>query len=207
MRGEASLTTSSTPITRRQEAARKAIHSAAAAVAACVVYLDPFGHGRAILAAAALTALTVELLRKTTPRFERSFHRAVGVMLRHREREGVTGASTLALGSLAAAWIAPPALAAAGILMAGLGDAAGAVVGRNLGRVRFPGGKSVEGSLACFGVACAAAALIPEVSLATALAGALVTTALEALSLRVDDNLYLPSITALTLRLVGTVAH
>lgn len=207
MDGESSLTTSSTPITRRQEAARKLIHSAASITAALVVLLDPYRHGRTIILAAAMTALTVELLRRISPGTERLFRRAFGSMLRHRERQGITGASTLALGSLAAASVAPPTLAAAGILMAGLGDAAGAIVGRNLGRLRLPGGKSVEGSIACFSVAFIAAGAMPGITPTMALAGALATTTIEAFSIRLDDNLYLPLVATLMLRLVGAIAQ
>lgn len=207
MDGESSLTTSSTPITRRQEAARKVIHSAASAGAAFVVLLDPFRHGRTIIAAAAVTALSIELLRRLSPGAARLFTRAFGKMLRHREAKGITGASTMAVGALAAALIAPPTLAAAGILMAGLGDAAGAIVGRNLGRIRMPGGKSVEGSIACCCMAFAAGAAMPGVTPAMALGAALATTLIEAASIRLDDNLYLPLIATLTLQLVGAVTQ
>lgn len=206
MHAEPSLTSPVTPISRRQEAGRKLIHSAASVAAALIVLLDPYHYGRSIILTGAATALAVELVRRFSPRTERLFQQAFGRMLRHRERRGITGASTLAIGTLAAVYAAPPALAAAGVLMAGLGDAAGAIVGRNLGRLRLPGGKSVEGSTACFVVAYGVAGMIPGITPMMALAGALVATTLEAASTRLDDNLVLPLAATLTLRLVASVS-
>lgn len=205
MHAEPTLMTSPSPISRRQEAGRKLIHSAASVAAALIVLLDPYNQGRSVILAGAATALTVELARRYSPGTERIFEQAIGRMLRSRERRGITGATTLALGTLAATFAAPPPIAAAGILMAGLGDAAGAIVGRNFGRFRLPGGKSIEGSAACFVVACAVAGMIPGITPAMALAGAFVTTILEAASNRLDDNLILPLAATLTLRLAAVI--
>ncbi len=113
-------------------------------------------------------------------------------MLRPRETTGLTGATTLALGFLIAGLLFAPRFAGAGILFAGVGDAASALVGRAWGRTRFPGGKSLEGSLAFLLAAFAAGWVAPGIPVLTAALAALVTTLVEALPSAIDDNLTLP---------------
>lgn len=192
---------STAQISERDELWRKLIHSAASVGAAGILVLDPFGYGRMIIAAGAATAVTVEILRRVSPQVGKLFTRSVGRMLRERERNGISGGATLAIGTLAAALAAPPMIAGAGILIAGLADAAAAIVGRRFGRTRIAGGKSLEGSVACFSTAFLIALAIPGTAPLGALATALAVTLLEALKLPFDDNLYLPLFTALALRL------
>lgn len=187
------------------EVARKAIHLAATIIAALIVLRVPAPHARAALLAATAVAITVEVVRRVSPRTNRLFNRALGSMLRTREAGRVTGATTLAAGFLATALVAPPNLAAAAILMAGVGDAAGALVGRNFGRIHLPGGKSIEGSIACLVAATLTALAVPDVTPVLALAGALVTTTLEAAAGRFDDNLLLPPATALAMLALSSV--
>ncbi len=187
-----------------REISRKLIHLAGSLAAALIMLLTPPRPARAIILAAAATAIVTELIRRLSPRGNRLFKQLFGTMLRTRERGGITGATTLALGFAAAAFVAPPTLAAAGILMAGIGDAAGALIGRYFGRHRLAGGKSLEGSAACFIAASAVALLIPGITIAMAMAAALVTTLLEAAIGTFDDNLILPLAAALTLQAVSS---
>jgi dolichol kinase len=188
-------------ITGGRELGRKLIHLAGSVAAALIILLAPTGPARASLLAAATLALTIELVRRISPYWNRRFNRIFGVMLRNRERGGITGATTLPLGFVAAALLTPPTLAGAGILMAGIGDAAGALIGRYFGRHRIPGGKSMEGSAACFAAAGLVALLVPGITIPIAIAGALVTTLIEAAIGSFDDNLILPLAAALTLQI------
>jgi CDP-diglyceride synthetase len=98
-----------------------------------------------------------------------------------------------ASGYVAAATLFPGGPAVAAVLVAGVGDAAAAVVGKRWGRLRYPGGKSVEGSLVFFLVVLAIGrVLLPDAGIAPLLALAAVLTLVEAPALTVDDNLYLP---------------
>jgi dolichol kinase len=188
-----------------QEISRKLIHLAGSVAATLIILVGPPRQARGILLGAAATAVLIELIRTLSPRGNRLFNQAFGTMLRTREWRGITGATTLAIGFVAAAFTVPPPLAAGAILMAGTGDAAGALVGRRFGRRRIWGGKSIEGSAACFIAAGAAALLIPGITPGMALAGAVVTTAIELTIISFDDNLILPLAAALTLRALSGV--
>lgn len=178
-----------------REGARKAIHLGASVAVALIAALAPPTLGRLLLLAAVALAAGIEWLRIHSPAADVAFRRAVGPLLRNRERRGVTGATTLAAGFAATMILVPQPFAAAGILMAGAGDAAGALIGRRWGRHHFPGGKSLEGSLACFSAALAAGAAMPGIG-AAALPAALATAAFEAAPLPFDDNLLLPLLSA-----------
>lgn len=180
--------------TVRGEAARKSIHVGLSLVAAAVVWLLEPRTAAVVLAAATTVALSIEMLRRASAGFGRRFVRTLSPMLRDREGVRLTGATTLSVGYTLAATLLPGTPALAGILYAGVADAAAAVVGRRWGRRRFPGGKSVEGSLVFFLVAMVigAALPIPDLDLAMAALAALILMIIEAPTLRVDDNLYLP---------------
>ncbi|HET9986037.1 MAG TPA: hypothetical protein VFQ38_20725 [Longimicrobiales bacterium] len=176
-----------------REAARKAIHAAAGTAAAGVVYFAPPLIASAVCLAALAVALLLELARLASPRVGQAFQRALHPMLRPSEARRLTGATTLALGIAATTLIFPRRFAVAGLLYAALGDAAGAIVGRALGKHCLPWShKTIEGSGAVFLAASlvgwGAAGLSPAAASLAALAVALI----EAAPLRIDDNLVLP---------------
>jgi dolichol kinase len=180
-------------IAAREEATRKTLHLALSLAAAGVLYLLPPLEAATVLAAATAVALAVEVARRASGGFGRAFVRGLGPLLRDREAGRLTGATTLAIGYVAAATLFPGGPAVAAVLVAGVGDAAAAVVGKRWGRLRYPGGKSVEGSLVFFLVVLAIGrVLLPDAGIAPLLALAAVLTLVEAPALTVDDNLYLP---------------
>lgn len=182
--------------TIREEATRKSIHVLASIIAAAVVWSLPALQTATIFAAATCVALAVEVARRTSGVFGRLFHRHLGHLLRTGEEARLTGATNLAIGYTVAVVAFPGVPALAGILVAGVADAVAAVVGKTAGRHRYRGGKSVEGSFAFLLVVTPMSLLVPGLPTAAALALALVLTATEALTLPVDDNLYLPLATA-----------
>ena len=177
-----------------REAARKLIHVAASLAAAAVVWRLEALPAAVILAVATTVALLVELGRWGAPRFGAVFQKRLGPLLRPGERGGLTGATTLSVGYTVAAVIFPGTPALAGILVTGVADAAAAVVGRRWGRHRIPGGKSLEGSAVLF--IAALVVMLPLLGPLTALLVASAATVVEAPTLRVDDNLYLPMVVA-----------
>lgn len=187
-----------------RESSRKALHIAASLAAAGIAWQLPTAASRGLFAGAVLIALAVELVRHLSPA-ARFFDRAFGPMLRTRESRGLTGATTLAIGFAIAALLPRP-FGGAGILAAGLGDAAGALVGRRFGRRRTRSGKSLEGSLACFAAAFVAAWASPGLGPGPAIVVALVTTLLEALPLPSDDNLILPPASAAAAWLAAAIS-
>ncbi len=155
----------------------------------------------AVMAAATLVALTVELARRVSGGAARTFARLMP-MLKEREGGRLTGATTLSIGFTLAALLFPGTPALAGILFAGLGDPAAALSGRRWARLRYRGGKSVVGSTAFF-VAAVAVGLVLGLPVPMALGVAAVVTVVEAATLAVDDNLYLPLLGAAAVAAVG----
>lgn len=173
------------------EVSRKAIHALASIAAAAVALEAPPAVTPWLFLATFFAAVAIEEARRRSPAFGRLFDRAVGGMLRSRERRGNTGATTLAAGFAIAVLLLPPTFAAAGILAAGLGDAAAALAGQYLGRHRIRSGKSLEGSLACFAAALPATWVIPGIGFAPAVIVAAVVSILEIVPVPFDDNLWL----------------
>ena len=175
-----------------QEAARKLLHVTGAIVAAVFAWILPAAQRRTLFLAVAGFALAFDLARLAWPALGRHFQRALSPMLRGKELGRITGATTLAIGFMAAVVAFPRVSAVAGLLYAGLGDAAGALVGRAFGRHRFPGGRSLEGSLAFLATAFLIGWALPVLGPAGALGVALVLTLFEAIPLPFDDNLLIP---------------
>jgi dolichol kinase len=190
----------------RREPARKLIHAVLSLVAAALVAVLPYPAGATVLAGATFVALSVEAARRWSPVVATRFHALVGTMLRERESRQLTGATTLAMGYTVAVLLLPGWPAVAAILIAGVADPAAALVGRRFGRHRYPGGKSLEGSAAFLAVALAVLLAVPGVGAAGAAMVALTLTILEAPTLPVDDNLYLPVLAAAAVALLPWVA-
>lgn len=171
---------------------RKALHVVVSIPAAGVLWALPSAAAATVLAGATLVALCVELARRTARPAAFWFQRTFGDLLKGREADRLTGATTLAIGFTLAAVVTPGVPALAGVLMAGIGDPVAALVGGRWGRVRYAGGKSLVGSGA-FGVVALGIGLgLGLDPLGSVLAAGLVTLA-EAPTLPFDDNVYLPA--------------
>jgi len=91
----------------------------------------------------------------------------------------------------------------AAIFYVAFGDTAAALVGRTIGRQRWPGmKKSLEGSLACL-LTCALVGLGLKLAPAPLLCGALAATLIEIVPTTrfYNDNLWMPVLSASVLRL------
>lgn len=115
----------------------------------------------------------------------------------------VLGPVTLGMGALFSLLLFPEPAASIAIYALAFGDGLSSLVGRLFGTVRIPftGGKSLEGSLTCFlAVWAAAYGRTGDPAAALAVAGA--ATAAEALPTRDLDNLLLPLVTGLAVRIL-----
>lgn len=154
-----------------------------------------------------VVVLAIEIARLKIPAMERVLFAFFKGMIRETERRHFSGIFHTTAGCAAAVLIArgDSMIAAAAILQLSLGDAASALVGKAFGRVKILGGaKSLEGTLAGFSVGFAAAlacGVRPGAALAAAAAGALVE--LLPTTPWVNDNLWIPVVSAAVLRLVG----
>jgi dolichol kinase len=172
----------------RVELARKAIHVASTVIPA----LYAAGVSRAalltLLAALAVVAAAVELVRHRSARARALFVRAVGALLREHEHRAWSGASWLLAAYALSALLFPRAVAVAAMLAAGLGDAAAAVVGRSVavararrgeGAAAATQGKTLAGSVACAVVTFAAALLVAALPPLGAVAAAVAASVAE----------------------------
>lgn len=169
---------------------RRLLHAATAAVA--LVGLVSPSALRLTTAYVAVTAVLLEVLRLRVPAVGRSLSALVPVYRDH-ERGRPSGAVWLTLGYAAAAWVPNSTAALAGILVGGLADPAGALVGS-----RYGGGapKSAAGSAAVGSVALVAA-LLAGLPFLGALGAALAATVVERWPGPCDDNLLVPPTAAL----------
>ena len=174
----------------RVEWGRKSIHLAMFVFPAWIALVpDPLRrHG---LLLALLLILTTDVLRLRWRPFRCAVHARVGAYLRPHEHQRLTSVHYLTFAAWALAWLAPRPIAAAALGFLVLGDAAAAVVGERWGRRRW-GGKSLEGSLACFAGCVVAGLLFLPQHPAAVLGAAAIVSVVEALPLGVNDNLSMP---------------
>ncbi len=145
-------------------------------------------------------AFTVELLKWLSPRFADLFFRILTPLLRSHERKGaVTGATYYLVSAFLCSLFFAKVLAIVCIFFMVLGDMAAALVGKMWGRTKLMGGKSLEGSAACF-IVCVAVAFLVKLNPVIAIIGALVATIVELIPFPIDDNLTVPLIS-------GAVMH
>jgi dolichol kinase len=142
--------------------------------------------------------LAMDLVRLRHPATNALFARLFQPLLLPRDLVGLNGTTYFVAGVLLAVLLLPQRLAVTSVLFLILGDFAAGAIGRGWGRIRpLPGGKSLEGSAACFLVCLAVGA--PLVGWGPAAGGALAATLVEFLDLPVDDNLLIPPVSGAVL--------
>lgn len=180
------------PGTVRTELIRKSIHLAVAIVPLLALTVGVV-LTVAILAAGTLLYTVSELLRRdgyTVPIITRITELAA----RNRDRgHFVWGPVTLGVGAITVLVLFSEPAASVAILALAGGDSLSSLVGRFFGRVPLPGtgGKTLEGSLACFAAVAVTTAIVVGPSF-DVLVIALAAAVLEALPTGDADNLVLP---------------
>lgn len=176
----------------KRELSRKAFHVASVALPV-FAWLAPRPTAQGVLLLVAAVALAVDVARLRFRWARYHFLRLTRTLLRPRERNGLAGATYMAVAYAAVLLVFPTPLAVAAMLYNGLGDAAAALVGKRWGRHPTAWGKSWEGFGAALatnlGVGMAVGALDPRFPVAGVVAGALAGAALEFAPLPLDDNL------------------
>lgn len=109
------------------------------------------------------------------------------------EDKFVLGPVTLVVGIIFSALVLPLDYAKVGIYALSFGDGLASLVGKMIGRVTIPytGGKTLEGSLACFTAVFISTSLVSE-NVVISLLVALVAMLIEVLPLGDFDNLLIP---------------
>jgi dolichol kinase len=142
-------------------------------------------------------AITIETLRQFFPGVQSIVQRTLGPILRVEEKSLFTGATYVAIAILLSVLLFPKPIAICALLFLSISDALASLIGIKFGKARFLG-KSVAGSGA-FLLSAIAIALwqLPPHAWLVGIAGAVVATITEALSMKygqfkIDDNLAIP---------------
>ena len=101
-----------------------------------------------------LYSLLTEFIRFRYPPFGRWFFATFGSMLREEEKKQISGATYMAGATFLCAWLSTisesfAACSCLSLTLFILGDAAAALAGKSIGRIRI-GKKTLEGAIACF---------------------------------------------------------
>lgn len=178
------------------ELRRKAIHFTGLVIP-IGYYLMPDPMGKHVLLGATIAAILMEAVRLNEPKVRTFFYYFFGKMVRDHERHNLLGSTYVLIASLICAYAFDRHIAIVSMAFLFVGDAVAAIVGRSFGRTRLFG-KTIEGSLACFG-SCVLLALIypgdPLVHPADPftwrmiLGGAFAATVFELVPIPLDDNL------------------
>ncbi|MSR36546.1 MAG: hypothetical protein EXR95_07880 [Gemmatimonadetes bacterium] len=181
---------------------RRVFHAGNALVAALLPQL--LGIGRwvvvGILSAMLVALLAFDRARLRRPEINALFFRMVPSLASDRERTQVASSTWYALGLILVYALFPGRVVIPAIMVLGLADPAASTVGRLWGRTRIGKGTWL-GTSVFFGVTYAIMAW--EVGPLAALPAALAVSAVEVLTLPVDDNLTVPLTAAAALWLVG----
>ncbi len=180
------------------------------------LYFFPLKPALILLFIVTAGALLVETLRFRLPKLQRLFVGLLSPVLRKHEERALTGSTALLLsasiltlvlllfqGDLFLSLNARLSLFYAFSFLI-LGDAAAAVFGKRFGRRKLFGEKTLAGSLACL-AACLAVYLLTAPILdgsapfRPVLIAACLTTLLEALPLKFNDNLFVPPVSGVML--------
>jgi glycerol-3-phosphate acyltransferase PlsY len=200
---------STTRRTDRTLPLRKLIHLAGAAFP--LLYLvAPRGVVLLVAVVCLLLVIAIEWGRQRWPFVERIFEFFIGPALRPGEKRGLTTGIWSMLGIIATVLLFQREFAITAMFYAQFGDPAAEIAGRKWGRRRFPGGKSLEGSLGCFS-ACLLVGLvctqILPLSAGLAIVGALAATVAEAAPLPMGDNFWMAPVSALAMILPAVLVR
>ena len=179
------------PFTAGKELRRKALHLATAVVPVLYARGLPRESLLFLLAIGTLAALAIEWLRRVHPGSRSLFNHTVGSLLRPHERDSLSGATWLCLSCFLAVLFLPAVPAVAAMWCATIGDSIAALTGRawsGLRNAQAPIGKTLVGSLACWGVSAAGVWWLTGIPAASALTVGAAAAVAEYPSAPFDDN-------------------
>lgn len=155
-----------------------------------------------LLSGAFLISMVVDLVRFFGHEKSKDFiWRFFGVIIRPHERDNFTGATYILVSSILTILMFDKPVAVLAIAFIVIGDTAGAIVGRLWGRIWFRN-KTIEGSMSFFAACCLVSLPVTGIPLWVRFTGAFTATVVEALTVRIDDNLTVPLISAVLMQLI-----
>jgi len=183
----------------RAEVIRKSIHLCSLSIP-IIYYFISRTQALLLLVPVTLLFLGVDLLRHHHAPTAKIFYRTVGSLLRKHEDDEKTkrlsGATHVLISASICVLIFPKLITITAFAILIISDSAAALVGRRFGKRKFLS-KSVEGSAAFFLSALIVIAATPKISTGVgeyliAAVAAAVGTVIEALPVKIDDNLSIP---------------
>jgi dolichol kinase len=176
------------------ELKRKAIHLASLTIP-IAYYLSPRSWSRTwekVLLASVILSLAIEVFRLNHPRIRGVFRHFFGELLRNHEEASLLGSTYLLIAVLLTIHLFDKPVAVLALAFLILGDTVAAIVGKSIGKNKLLGGKTVEGSLACFLMCLGLSLLMPGIPFFVGLVGATTATIFELLPIPLDDNFRIP---------------
>jgi len=188
-------------ISFKGELVRKGTHMFALVIPGAYYFLDLSKTAMlSMMVPATLLMFTIDISRLRGGALWKAFARKfITIMIREHETAGnFTGATYILLSSCFTIAFFDKPVAIAALVFIIVGDTLAALIGRKFGRHKF-GKKSIEGSLGCLLGTVLVAFLVPGLDLTVGLLGAVTATVVEALSVRIDDNVSVPVISGLVM--------
>lgn len=154
-----------------------------------------------ILGVIAAVFVFLDVLRFKVPALNKRVKRDFGPLMRDYELDGISGSSWFFFSALITIALFQQPAAALGMIFLAIGDPVASAVGVKWGRIRLPGGKSLEGSLTFFGLCTAVGVAVLTLAYGLAIGPALAISAVTAVaaaaaeavpSKKVDDNFTVP---------------
>jgi len=183
----------------KHEVVRKAIHLFSLSIPTIYFFISK-QFAICLLVPITVAFITVDMARYYIPSIAQWFYRWFGWLLRRHEtdisKKRLNGASNVLLSALLCVLLFPKVIAINAITILIISDTTSALVGRRFGRHRFLG-KSLEGSLAFFVSAVLVVLVTPKISrlpmeYVVGFIAAVIGTVVEALPVKIDDNLTIP---------------
>jgi len=185
----------------KKEIIRKTIHISTAFIAVLYNYFDK----PVILSISLFLSigfLTADILRLNSRRLEKYFHLIFSKLLRNREiNKDLTGATYLFIGITITIFLFSKNIAIVSIFILTLSDTIAAIVGKKIGRNKI-GNKSVEGSIAFFLTTIIIIWSVLELNIYYMLFVSVLITFVEAVPIRINDNLTIPVFSGLLLTIL-----
>ena len=186
------------------EVLRKLVHLGALVIPILYWFL-PWKFSITVLSLVTFGVVIADVSRLIHTPFTRFIYRKVGRLLRRHEYKKFTGASYILTASLLVILVFPKPIAVTVLVYIIVGDTAASIFGKLFGRTKLAKGKSLEGSLAFLTFAFLASVPVPYVPTTTKLLGAMFATFVEFLPLKLDDNLTVPVLTGLFLKIIAGI--
>jgi dolichol kinase len=155
-----------------------------------------------LLSGALLISMSADLVRFFGHTKSKEFiSRFFGVIIRPHEKDNFTGATYILVSSILTILMFDKPVAVLAIAFIVIGDTAGAIVGRLWGKVWFRN-KTIEGSISFFAACCIISLPVTGIPLWVRFTGAFAAAIVEALTVRIDDNLTVPLISGVLMQLI-----